>query len=329
MPLPHRRKSQRARRLHPGLWIVFAGPWVVIFATDTILDIRFEAQCKQYRQTMALIRPEIQRVTGPLADWQRPLWRLPLWRSRARPFIQTPFLSRLACLVQDSLMQYERKLSLAKVEELINDGRPLPTRNLTREARRDCTGSDEYEVATYVSPTSGIELDLYFVNGSYRHHHLVKPNLNRPQPVAWWRELQRQGAAIPRNTKYAWAFILLALAFVPRFRCFGAELMLMITVNSLLSHLPSPLNPHYWNNFLKRDQIHWDLVMISASLAVLSWAYFSQVAKSRIRCPICDYNLTGNTSGTCPECGSRIPIEVIERIALGRANAGLTKGASI
>ncbi len=24
------------------------------------------------------------------------------------------------------------------------------------------------------------------------------------------------------------------------------------------------------------------------------------------RCPFCDYNLTGNVSGTCPECGKRV-----------------------
>jgi len=44
-------------------------------------------------------------------------------------------------------------------------------------------------------------------------------------------------------------------------------------------------------------------------LAILPAAYVVHM-KRRIPagcCAICGYNLTGNTSGTCPECGSKIP----------------------
>jgi len=37
---------------------------------------------------------------------------------------------------------------------------------------------------------------------------------------------------------------------------------------------------------------------------------YSQCRRLRIAkglCPTCSYDLTGNTSGTCPECGSPIP----------------------
>ena len=33
----------------------------------------------------------------------------------------------------------------------------------------------------------------------------------------------------------------------------------------------------------------------------------------RDACPACDYNLTGNTSGTCPECGTPVPKEPAEK----------------
>ena len=30
-------------------------------------------------------------------------------------------------------------------------------------------------------------------------------------------------------------------------------------------------------------------------------------------CPKCDYNLTGNVSGICPECGTPIPADLVRR----------------
>ncbi|MBN2559336.1 MAG: hypothetical protein JXQ75_00195, partial [Phycisphaerae bacterium] len=35
-------------------------------------------------------------------------------------------------------------------------------------------------------------------------------------------------------------------------------------------------------------------------------------------CPSCDYNLTGNVSGRCPECGELIPDEDLTRSRRGR-----------
>ncbi len=37
-------------------------------------------------------------------------------------------------------------------------------------------------------------------------------------------------------------------------------------------------------------------------------------AHSMSACTACDYNLTGNTSGICPECGTPIPEEIQKRL---------------
>jgi len=47
------------------------------------------------------------------------------------------------------------------------------------------------------------------------------------------------------------------------------------------------------------------------SLTSLNAAVISHRASLRGLCPTCRYNLTGNTSGVCPECGSATPTEPI------------------
>ncbi len=54
----------------------------------------------------------------------------------------------------------------------------------------------------------------------------------------------------------------------------------------------------------------WIALMTGYSFTYLYCAkyrtVFLQLLKSESRCVHCGYNLTGNTSGTCPECGSEI-----------------------
>ena len=50
---------------------------------------------------------------------------------------------------------------------------------------------------------------------------------------------------------------------------------------------------------------YWFLAVLTASLPAVSLLH-----KRRLHfqvCPICSYNLTGNTSGVCPECGTAVP----------------------
>jgi len=52
---------------------------------------------------------------------------------------------------------------------------------------------------------------------------------------------------------------------------------------------------------------HWLVVILTAVLpAVFVWRSWRRPS-GQARCSTCDYNLTGNTSGVCPECGTPIP----------------------
>jgi len=56
-----------------------------------------------------------------------------------------------------------------------------------------------------------------------------------------------------------------------------------------------------YHRFLQVILPHWWLV----SAATITTALFWRPGKHKIAgtCEVCDYNLTGNTSGVCPECG--------------------------
>jgi hypothetical protein len=55
---------------------------------------------------------------------------------------------------------------------------------------------------------------------------------------------------------------------------------------------------------------HWIAAATFALLPVI-WLFVRLTARQRNsgnpNCPTCGYNLTGNLSGTCPECGTPLP----------------------
>ena len=48
--------------------------------------------------------------------------------------------------------------------------------------------------------------------------------------------------------------------------------------------------------------------MLLVPSAWLSWFFYRRSRRNRLigHCPNCEYDLTGNTSGVCPECGERL-----------------------
>ncbi len=79
------------------------------------------------------------------------------------------------------------------------------------------------------------------------------------------------------------------------------------------SQLPAIRRAWHMRNLTHRQQIAWlSIPWIVATLALLPLAWLAatarqyQLAARRTRrglCPTCCYNLTANTTGTCPECG--------------------------
>jgi len=52
---------------------------------------------------------------------------------------------------------------------------------------------------------------------------------------------------------------------------------------------------------------HWLLAGLTAILPILFGIRLWRRRARKDRCPACGYNLTANTSGTCPECGAPVP----------------------
>jgi hypothetical protein len=74
-----------------------------------------------------------------------------------------------------------------------------------------------------------------------------------------------------------------------------------------------------WHDRLDRQLVHMRYMWLVAATGILPllWAAvkYQQIRNRRLLglCPTCHYNLTGNTSGTCPECGSPVPSSTATR----------------
>lgn len=72
---------------------------------------------------------------------------------------------------------------------------------------------------------------------------------------------------------------------------------------------PSRLSPQTIQ-VLSSGHFHWNLDQVAGLLNLVAlWLFWREWRKPKSRpgyCNTCGYNLTGNTSGVCPECGSTI-----------------------
>jgi hypothetical protein len=226
---------------------------------------------------------------------------------------------KVACAIENAIAVRVRSVSPQRFQRLVNADEQLRLRRALPRERPMYAPNKRCDIARYRDPASGYELDLIFVDGDYQEHRLVQPLLPPyPQLPTWWDRWSRCGGLFEYRWRAWLGLCLLAVVVRPR-RCLLAELLVMVSISSLLMDLPSPMNPYGWQRISKIRNLPWDLVMVAISFAVLSWAYYSHKARSRILCPVCEYNLTGNSSGVCPECGSRIPEdirELLERITI-------------
>jgi hypothetical protein len=63
----------------------------------------------------------------------------------------------------------------------------------------------------------------------------------------------------------------------------------------------------------------WAVLGLAALFALPAFTVGARLTAARSRrqspgyCPSCDYDLTGNTSGVCPECGTPVPKEPADK----------------
>jgi hypothetical protein len=69
------------------------------------------------------------------------------------------------------------------------------------------------------------------------------------------------------------------------------------------------LNPNYTVSFkgiFSNDMLFWGTLMVIASLFAGGFVAMRSPEIDPTRCPACGYDLTGNVSGVCPECGTSL-----------------------
>ena len=119
--------------------------------------------------------------------------------------------------------------------------------------------------------------------------HAMEPLFVQPMPL-WKRVLDVLGASI--------GLVLLATAIV-------ATLGWLVARNYSLT----------FGGITSNDNLFGGAVMLVVSTAILLWVYLQREPPVEPLCPTCEYNLTGNVSGVCPECGTPVPATLQGKIA--------------
>lgn len=307
------RRLLSARFLHPRLWIAFIAATVGICAFIHIQTWRHRAALDRW-QAQALREAWTYRaaVEAALQPVQRLCPAEPAWESAYGGQWPPPPLIEQVTIEIRTLLARSRWPSRAKVEELLNAGRPFTT--VPKPMSMLPPG---FEGATYVIPgRQQYAVELLFTRGRYAGWQPVEPRCTfEPAAPAALSRLLAVGGILARYLSLAWLLCLPLLVFLPRYRVLVAEILMMIALTGLFMHLPFLFDMSF-EDLLHRRSLPWRIVLVFASCSSLSWALFAQKNRSLVRCPVCDYNLTGNTTGICPECGALLSATTRERLAL-------------
>lgn len=164
----------------------------------------------------------------------------------------------------------------------------------------------------------GLVIELCFEDGVLTDYGAAVPIPEPKYPFGgtlcqmWNRLLDNYGHLV-------WLGQLPLVLLLRRHSVLMAELLLMFAITLNLVHLPV-LGLGDWLQRVQQVQfLPWGLAMFSTSLTAFAWAYFFERSRLKIACPVCDYRLVGNESGRCPECGTPVPEEVRQRLAMTHA----------
>jgi len=170
---------------------------------------------------------------------------------------------------------------------------------------------------------TGDTFHFYYRDGTYRYatarqsNPLLGTEPNHYAPVEYARQ------CIQLTSVACWGIVFLALLLVARL----TKIRDAAVIQRLLVHLLSmamlavsitwALDPDPWGRY-RRTDIHADqwivLGLIAATLITVVFTYRRKKPLPLGFCPTCGYNLTGNISGICPECGTPVPEELRETL---------------
>ena len=257
-------------------------------------------------------------ITCLLAGWLRHTQNTTLYQAarqydkQYKAFDQAAAVAiRRATGVLSQLSEQDPPPTRTEVEDLLNDGRPFET---TRENGMD--------VAKYREPISGLTCELRFADGRIRSAGFFSGNLawpTTPRPSQGWLIGEGVRKAIVSWGPLVWLAIMPAVVYLVirartltmLFASLGVDTLLMMSILLVLARmfrfscffvagkLSGGYKPHI--DFFPT------IVITCTSLALLLWSKFRVRRIPPGFCQVCEYNLTGNVSWRCPECGT--PIE--------------------
>jgi hypothetical protein len=167
------------------------------------------------------------------------------------------------------------------------------------------------EGLVFVDSMTGAQVSLWVTDGQWTSVLDTFPTRSpsRPEHSRWlaiFTDLRR-AAYIGAYCWWGLMFLFFFMMRSGRERRSMARLMFGIAVASTFL---ACLGPNYWmawDEFFDEDAPGLGWVSILLSVACLFAARRKHRPDPTPRCIDCGYNLTGNTSGVCPECGRAVP----------------------
>lgn len=235
-------------------------------------------------------------------------WRAACQQIETRAHQQWP----LAQARIEALWEHRKSITVERLAQEFNSGQPL--RFVQQET---------WQRAWFLDRQTGVAGEVTWRDGVWDGYglHLNPGALYPPQPApgaldAGTEALQLRlagGNGLQGPLVWGWAALLVACIH-PRYRPLLAELLLGWAIVSMTIWLVIPAYSLSPSGVFSNDALFFGVIML-----VVSGPLWFGMRPRRIdltpRCPRCQYNLIGNVSGICSECGQAIPADVRGRIA--------------
>jgi hypothetical protein len=187
-------------------------------------------------------------------------------------------------------------------EVALNGGRPFPT-----------TQEGSVTSLVYTDPNTGGQALLGFKDHRWTNVTTVHPSF--PSMNLGWFESVNVTRRITYMLGYiVWLFLLVMLMIDlrnspwKRHTPMAIDVLMMGILATTLALLgPNPLRALF--DWFQDDAAAWGMLIIPISTIALGFAIYRSrkpAGAKAPRCKSCGYNLTGNQSGVCPECGTEV-----------------------
>jgi hypothetical protein len=168
----------------------------------------------------------------------------------------------------------------------------------------------------FPSPFPHYYISLSFVDGAMVYYYFVErpPYPTRThsdiEQTAIWTVFKTSEHAVRQFAAGPWLFAFLTALIWRDKRKTCAHIMLAFSILWCLTGSIDWLVSPYRFRLDYVSDAGSGLIAVAISIAVLIWGYRARPIQPFPTCPRCRYNLTGNVSGICPECGTPVPPEL-------------------